>query len=268
MEQITLTGTRREHLGTPAARRLRRTGEVPAVVYGHGKAPVSLSVRLRDLQQAFHTKAGTNVIINLHIGGSPPPAGPGKGRRAGTARAPKVSPPSGRGTEARTVIVKEIQHDPVRGDVLHIDFHQISLKDRITVNIPVHTQGEAIGVKQDGGVLEHFLRELEIECLPTDIPEHITVDIAALKIGETVHVSDVATPPNAKIVNDPSMAILSVLPPRVEKAPEVLAAEAAPAEPELIRKKKEEEAGAETAPAEGAKAEAEPRKTEGKKEGK
>src|SRR3989338_6260544 len=131
MEKISLTASRRDSAGTSAAQRLRHTGAVPAVVYGHGKEPVSVSVSRHDLQQAIHTKAGANVIITLKISGA-------------------------KKAEERTVIVKEIQYDPVHGQMLHIDFHQISLKERITVGVPLQLKGEAVGVKQDGGVLEHF----------------------------------------------------------------------------------------------------------------
>lgn len=245
MEQIILAATRREQLGTPAARRLRRSGQIPAVVYGRGQESLSVSVNPRDLQRAFQTKAGTNVIITLKIGGAQE-----------TKRA-----------EERTVIVKDLQYDAVQSHLLHIDFNQISLRERIQVNVPLLLKGESVGVKQDGGLLEQFLRELSVECLPTDIPPHLDVEISALKIGDALHVSDVAAPPQVKVLTDAATVVLSVLPPHVEKAPEAAAAEVAPAEPELIRKKKAEE-GEEAAPAEGAKAEAKPEKAEAKKEGK
>ena len=240
MDQVRLTANRRDQVGTSAAQRVRREHAIPAIVYGQDKTPVSISVSQRDVLKAFHTKAGSNVIITLTIGGA-------------------------KKADERTVIVKEIQHHPVHGGILHIDFHQISLKERIKVHVPIALKGEAVGVKQDGGVLEHFLRELEVECLPTDIPPHLDVEIAALKIGDAIHVKDIVVPSPVKIITDPALVVLSILPPHVEAAPEAPAE--APAEPELIRKKKEEEGAESAAPAEGAaKAEAKPEKAEPKKE--
>ncbi len=239
MERLLLEAQPRTTVGTPTARRARRAGQIPAVVYGQRHQPVSLLVNQREFLRAVRTTAGENVLIKLKVAGES-------------------------ASGERTVLVKAIQHDPVSGAILHVDFHQVSLTERIAVHVPLVTQGEPVGVKQDGGILEHFLRDIEVECLPTDIPSHLMLDVSALKIGDALHVKDI-TPPSRKIhiLTDAAAVVVSVLPPHIEKAPEVV--EAAPTEPELIRKeKKAEEAAA--APAGEAKAEAKPEKPEAKKD--
>jgi large subunit ribosomal protein L25 len=125
----------------------------------------------------------------------------------------------------------------VDGHVLHVDFHAIALTERLRLKVPVIFKGEAVGVKQEGGLLEHFLREVEVECLPTEIPEHVEFDVSPLKIGDTVHVCDLIAPKQARITSDPAGIIASIQQPKVEKVEE----EAAPTEPEVIREKKEAE---------------------------
>jgi large subunit ribosomal protein L25 len=132
----------------------------------------------------------------------------------------------------------EIQRDPVRGDILHVDFHQISLTKKLTIQVPIHLVGTALGVA-DGGILQHALRDVEIECLPTAIPEKIEVDVSHLKIGDSVHVGDIKVE-NAEVLSDPKSSIVSVVPPTVFKEPEV-AAPVTEEEPEVIGEKKEEE---------------------------
>src|SRR3989338_5055547 len=130
-----------------------------------------------------------------------------------------------------------MQHDPVYGHVIHVDFHAVTLTEQIRVKIPVVLVGEPVGVKQDGGVLEQFLRELEVECLPTEIPEGVEVDVTAMKIGDTMHVRDLIPPKHAQLLSDPAGAIASVQQPKVEKPEEEAAAVT---EPEVLREKKEE----------------------------
>jgi large subunit ribosomal protein L25 len=172
----------------------------------------------------------------------------------------------------RKVLVREVQRDPVTGAILHLDFHQISLTKKLTIQVPIHLVGIPVGV-DDGGILQHALRDLEIECLPTAIPEKIEVDVSHLKIGDSVHVGDIKVE-NAEILSDSKSSIVSVVPPTVFKEPEV-AAPVTEEEPEVIGEKKEEEeekkeekeeekgkeAKAEKKPAEGGKEE---QKKEGK----
>jgi large subunit ribosomal protein L25 len=152
------------------------------------------------------------------------------------------------------VVVKEIQRDPVRDYILHVDFNEISLTEALKVNVPLVARGEPVGVKVDGGILEHVIRELQIECLPTAIPEKIEADVANLKIGDAIHVKDIVVPEGIKVLNDKELIAMIVKPPKVEVAATETGAEGA-VEPELIRKKKEEGAleGEEAKPAEAVK---------------
>lgn len=239
MEKVILKADVRKETGKRVAKDLRGKGMVPANVYKSGKAATSLTVSDRELERVLHTKAGENVLITLKVSGGESAA------------------------KDRTVLIKEIQRHPVRDNILHVDFNEISLTEVLKVDVPLVAHGEPIGVKADGGLLEHVLRELSVECLPTAIPEKIEVEVSAMKIGEHIMVKDIKVPDGVKVLNDPELIALIVKAPKVEAA----AAEAAPGaeEPELIRKKKEEppEEGeaAKEAPAPAAK---EPKKEEKK----
>ena len=213
MENIILKAGARSATGKKVAKDLRNKGLVPANVYKAGKGALNLQVSIDDLYEVLHTKAGENVIITLKIEG------------LGSAK-------------DKTVLIKEIQRHPVKGAILHVDFNEISLTEALKVNVPLASHGEPVGVKIDGGVLEHVIRELQVECLPTAIPEKIEVDVSALSIGDAIHIKDIKIPEGIKVLNDPELIAMIVKPPKVE-APkeEVVEGEV---EPELIRKKKEE----------------------------
>jgi large subunit ribosomal protein L25 len=215
MEKIVLKSEVRNDAGKRVAKDLRNKGLVPAVVYKGGKDAIKLQIDKGAIDQILHTKAGENAIITLEISGE-------------ASKKPK------------TVIVKEVQRDPIKNMILHVDFNEISLTDTLKVNVPLATHGEAAGVKKDGGVLEHIMWELQVECLPTDIPAKIDVDITNLEVGHHILVKDIKAPEGVKILNDGELIAIAVKAAKVE-APkeEVLGAEAS-AEPELIRKKKEE----------------------------
>lgn len=240
--EVTLSARRRAESGTRKARRLRAQGLVPGVLYGKATAPVPITVPQRELTKVLHTKGGEHALVTLRV-------------EDGPAGAPWEHP----------VLVQAVQYHPVDIRILHVDFHAIVLTERLRVKVPVILAGEAVGVKQELGVLEHFLREVEVECLPTEIPQSITCDVSALTIGDTVHVRDLAPPAQATITSDPDGVIASVQAPRVEKVEE----EATPTEPEVLREKKE---AAEAEAGEGAQADAgetkhEPKDTK-EKEGK
>jgi len=185
------------------------------VVYGKQMKPVSVTVNARELNKLMQSKSGEHALITLQLEGS--------------------------GAWEKPVLVRAVQHDPIDGHILHVDFHAVVLTKRLKVKVPVMLKGEPVGVKLDGGVLEHFLREIEVECLPTEIPANVEFDISALTIGQTVHVSDLTPPTNAKIMSDLEGVIASVQKPKEEKPEEEAAA---PTEPEVLREKKEElEAG-------------------------
>ncbi len=225
MARIALVAEKRVETNKSLIRRLRHGGAVPGVVYHKGDKSVSIQVTGKSLLQVLRTEAGRNVLIDLKIKNEKP-------------------------EKPRTVVVKALQHDPVKGEILHVDFHQISLTEKIMVNVPIIEKGEAPGVKNDGGILETPLRELHIECLPTDIPEHIELDISGLKLNDSIHVRDLKLPAALKVLNDPEMVIVQVKLPTVEEAAPAAAEEAK--EPEVITEKKKEED--ETAPAAGGEA--------------
>lgn len=215
MEKIILKADARKEVGKRAAKDLRRQGLIPANVYKSGESAISIQVSGDDLRGALHTKAGENVIITLKI--------------------------SGAAAKDKTVLIKEIQREPIKDQILHVDFNEISLTEALKVSVPLSSRGEPVGVKVDGGILEHVMWELNVECLPTAIPEKIEVDVSGLKIGEAVYVKNIAPPEGVKILTDPELIAMIVKPPKVEAPKEEVAVEGA-AEPELIRKKKEEAA--------------------------
>lgn len=219
--QQQLTVQRRPAQGSRPVKRLRAEGVVPGVVYGKDVKPLAVSINRRELVRLLQATAGEHPLVTLKLQDTAPWEKP--------------------------VLVKEIQYDPVDGHVLHVDFHAIVLTERLRVRVPLVLKGEPVGVKQDGGILEHFLREVEVECLPADMPSSVEFDVTGLQLGQTVHVRDLGAPKNAKITTDPDGAVASVLAPKEEK-PE----EEAPtsAEPEVLREKKPE---AEEAAGEAAK---------------
>jgi large subunit ribosomal protein L25 len=141
--------------------------------------------------------------------------------------------------KARPCLIKEIQYDPVKGDIVHVDFNEVSLTKEIKVNVPVATKGEPMGVKQEGGSLEHILWEIEVECLPTQIPNQIEVDVSQLKIGDSIHIKDISFPSNIKVLNDPGAIVLSVAAPIKEEIPVAPVEGEVTQEPEVIKEKKE-----------------------------
>lgn len=219
MDRITLNSSLREDHGKSACRHIRKEGMIPAVVYKDGEPGISVKVDRKALWHALHTDAGSNVIITLSITG-------------------------GKEQQEKTVIVKETQLDPLNDKLIHVDFHEISLKDKLTVKVPIEVKGEAVGVLEHDGILSQIMWELEVECLPTDIPEHINVNVESLEIGDAIHVKDLALPENVEPLEDPEQVVVSVHPPQAEEEEEE-GEEEGSAEPELIKKGKAEEEGEE-----------------------
>jgi large subunit ribosomal protein L25 len=209
----------REGTGKGVARKLRQSGRVPAVLYGHGNDAVALSVDSRDLYHLLHTGAGSNVLVDVVVDGTDHLAMP-----------------------------REIQRDAIRGSFWHVDFLEVSRDETIAVDVPIHVVGESVGVKQ-GGVLEHHLWDLHVECLPGDVPEGIEVDISALEVGDSLKVSDLVVPSGVSVLTGADESVLAVVVPQareVEEAEEAAAAEAAEA-----AEGEGGEAGAEAAEGEG-----------------
>ena len=226
MEEIVLEAELREGKGRAKSKDLRESGYLPAVVYFHGQDALSIKVSRGVLLKLVHQHRLESVIINLTI-------------------------KDDKKAKVRPCLVKEIQYDPVREDITHVDFNEISLTEAIKVNVPIVAKGEAVGVKQEGGSLEHLLWEIEVECLPTNIPKDIQVDITALKLGDAIHVKDIVFPEGVKPLNDPAAVVLHVAAPMAEEAPAEAVEGEESKEPEVIKEKKE--VPGEGAPAEGAK---------------
>lgn len=218
-KDITITAESRDSRGKNEARRLRAKGSMPAVLYGGVDGPKPVAVDPKELTRILNSKTGHNTIFNLSVGdnGNTP------------------------------VMIVDWQYDPIKDSLLHVDLKRIDLTQRINVKVPVVTHGDPKGVKIQGGIHEVVTREIEIECLPNDIPEQFVVDVSELMIGQNIRISDIPISASMKLVSQPDMVISHVVALRVEETPAVEAGvEAAPAaaEPEVIKKGKKEEEGA------------------------
>jgi large subunit ribosomal protein L25 len=216
--EATLEAITRETFGKNEARRTRREGRVPAVLYGgDGKEATPIAVPPKALLKILHSESGQNTLISLKLAG---------------------------GSDTR-VLVKDFQIDPVTHEVLHADFYRIAMDRVLQVTIPVTVHGEPKGVKQQGGVLEFIRREIVIECLPADIPEHVDIDVSELMLHQGIRVRDIATSPKWKPLTEGEAMLVHVIMPKAEEvatpADAAAAATATPAEPEVIKKGKKEE---------------------------
>jgi large subunit ribosomal protein L25 len=206
MATATLRATRREGGGKGASRKLRGTGKIPAVLYGHGDRTETLAVDAHDLEMLLHA-IRQNTLIGLEV--------------------------DGRRTE---VLIREVQRHPYRPEVLHVDFLLVHSDEPIKVSVPVVLAGTPVGVHTHGGVLDHVLYELDVECLPADIPETVEVDVSALEVGDSVRVRDLSLP-RVTVLTGEDVTIATVLAPTVPEVEEEAAAAEAP-EPELVRERK------------------------------
>ncbi len=215
MAKVNLEATPRTEVGKQAAKRARRGGFIPAIIYGHGMKPLSLQLNLKAFRQTLQTKAGENVVLDLKVEGVT--------------------------LKESTCLIKEIQHNPVTDEITHVDFTVISLTEKIEVKVPVVVEGaeDAPGIKE-GGVLDLILHEIEVECLVTDIPEKITVNVKGLKINDSISVGDLAIPSGVTCLLPAEEVVVAVHPPAKEEVKGV--EEGAPAEPEVIEKGKKPEA--------------------------
>ncbi|CAA9328275.1 MAG: LSU ribosomal protein L25p [uncultured Gemmatimonadaceae bacterium] len=209
----TLTATPRAETGKGVARKLRAAGEVPAVIYGHNRAPQSLTLNARDLDRLLARISAANTVVELSLG-------------AGTAR----------------TLIREIQRHPFKRQVLHVDFQELVAGETVTVKVPLVLVGTADGVRNGGGVLDQVLYSLEIESDPSSIPNHIDVDVSAVGVGESIHVRDLVLPQGITVLDDADASVLSVQITRaaVEDAATAPAVDTS-GEPEVIRAKKEDE---------------------------
>lgn len=215
MREISLEAKKRTIKGTGGVRKLRDQNLIPAILYGEGKESVPLEINEKDIKKIMHGGSWESVVIDLKVEDD---------------------------NKVKNVIIKDIQVDPIKRNLLHLDLCEISLKEKIKVHVHIETVGEAPGVKSNGGILEHITREVEIECLPTEIPENIKVDISALEIGDIVTIGDLKLSSDIEIITDKERVLLKVIPPTVlEEKVEEEAPVAEAAEPEIIAKGKKEE---------------------------
>ena len=231
MQKIEIQAEQRQKSGKGVARRLRAQGRIPAVLYSAGKSSL-LTLNPKDIHRVLHSASGENTLINLKLDGA-------------------------EGSEERIAILREFQIDPLNGAVLHADLFEISMTEKIQVRVQVEITDEVPAGVKEGGVLQHNLREIEIRCLPTLIPDQILVDASRLAIGESVHVRDLTLGEGIEIMAEPDQVVVSVAAPiSEERLEELLTSGKEVKEPEVVGKGKEEEA----AKAEGTKTEGKPEK--------
>jgi large subunit ribosomal protein L25 len=191
MSEYKLAAENRADAGKGAARRLRAAGRVPAVLYGHGTKPKSLSIDARELGHALRTEAGVNVLLELQVGRT-----------------------------KHLALAKEIQRHPVRGTFTHIDFILVRRGEKVHVAVPVHLVGEAPGVREEGGIADQDLYQVNVEAEVTAVPDAVEADVSGLRIGDVLRVGDLKAPEGSTILDDPEASVVSVVPPAVEPEPE------------------------------------------------
>jgi large subunit ribosomal protein L25 len=227
MKSVPLNAAPRALGRRAGAKKLRSEGRIPAIIYGRQAKPQNLEVDAKEMENLIHHSISENLLVDLAV------------KDDGRAK--------------RLALVQEVQHHPLSGKILHVDFHEVAENEKVTIKVPVETTGEAAGVKTGGGTLEHVLFKITVRALPKDLPELITVDVSHLNIGQAVHIGEITAPAGVEILGDKNIPVIAVAAPRTEEeeAAEAAAAAAAPGEVEMIKEKKEEgEEGA--APAKGA----------------
>jgi large subunit ribosomal protein L25 len=248
MKSVSLNAFPRELSKRLGVKKVRTSGRIPAVIYGRARQPQNLEVSVKDLENVIHKAHSEILLVDLALekdGGK------------------------------RLALVRDIQHHPLSGKMLHIDFQEVAENEKVTAMVPVETEGEAEGVKTGGGVLEHVLFKLRVRATPKDLPDVIRVDVTKLEIGQSIHIGELTPPPGVEILGKKETPVVSVAAPvsEAQEAAVLEGATAAAGEPEMIKEKKEEgeagakpaAAGAEKAPAAGKEAEKKPATAEKKK---
>ncbi|PYI80612.1 MAG: 50S ribosomal protein L25, partial [Verrucomicrobia bacterium] len=250
MKTVPLSAYPRSLAGRGGAKKLRDGGRVPGIIYGGKGKAQNVELKSKDLENLIKHSVSENILLDLEIEGD--------------------------AKKTRLALLKEVQHHPLKSQILHVDLHEVAADEKVTVMVPVETVGEAAGVKTGGGVLEHVLFKIRIRALPKDLPEVMEVDVSHLEIGQTIHLGDIKAPPGVEVLGDKKVSVISVAEPITEaqEAAVLEASAAATSEVEMIKEKKEEgavataaapagkgekaAAGAEKAPAAGGKAPAAP----------
>jgi len=217
MKSVALKAYPRSQVQHTEVKKLRTSGRVPATIYGRQAKPQNLEVGFEEITDLLNHSVSENVLVDLAVENDP--------------------------RSKRLALVQEVQHHPLTGKVVHVDFHEVAETEKVTIFVPVETTGEPAGVKNGGGTLEHILHKLKIRCLPKDLPELLTVDVSNLKIGQAIHLGEIPAPANTEIIGDKHIPVIAVAAPRTEEeeaADLAAATEAVPGEVEMIKEKKEE----------------------------
>jgi large subunit ribosomal protein L25 len=221
MKSVPLNAFARTSGRRAGSKKLRENGRIPAVIYGRQSAPQNLELKAKEIEDLMHHAVSENLLVDLSVSEDARPK--------------------------RLALVQEIQHHPLSGKMLHVDFHEVAEDEKVTVSVPVETVGEAAGVKTDGGVLEHVLFKIKLRGLPKDLPEVLTLDVSHLKIGESIHIGDIKPADGVELLGDKHISVIAVAAPRTEEEEAAAAAEGATAvgDVEMTKEKKEDgEAGA------------------------
>ena len=216
-QQAKLTAQRRTQVGRNAIKKIKADGMVPGVIYGSTQEPVNLQINGRELLNVLSRASGENILVELEI-------------------------LDGSEKQNALAMIQEIQHNPLQREIVHVDFHAVSANETVSAEVPIETVGEAVGVKVHGGLLEHILRYLEVECLPGDLPQVIEVDVTKLDVGQSLHVRELKLPSGVEAVTDAEQTVVAVVEARVEE--EVVEPLVTPTAPEVITAKKPEEGAA------------------------
>jgi large subunit ribosomal protein L25 len=214
MKSVALKAYPRTQVRGGKVKQLRAAGRVPATIYGRETKPLNLELNSREFSDLLHHSASENVLVDLAV--------------EQDAKAKRLA------------LVQEVQHHPISGKIMHVDFHEVSETEKVTVLVPLETTGEAAGVKSGGGVLEHILFKLKVRCLPKDLPEQILVDVSALEIGKSIHLGEIAAPAGVEIIGDKHSTVIAVAAPRAEEEVVAPAAAAGAGDVEMTKEKKED----------------------------
>jgi large subunit ribosomal protein L25 len=229
MKAVALSAVPRSLARRGGVKKLRATGHIPAIIYGRHTRPQNLELKLKEIEDLLHESASETILVDLAV--------------------------SGDAEAKRLALLQEVQHHPLTGTVLHVDFHQVAENEKVTVAIPVEAIGEAAGVKSSGGVLEHVLFKVKLRGLPKDLPECIEVDVSKLEIGQAIHLGEIPLPPGVEAIGDKGIPVIAVAAPITEaQEAAVLEGATAPlAEAEMLKERKEEGEGEAPAPGAAAK---------------
>jgi large subunit ribosomal protein L25 len=220
MKSVPLNAFQRAGTRRAVTQKLRHQGRVPAVIYGRETKPQNLELVAREIEDLIHHSVSENLLVDLAVKDDAKPK--------------------------RLALVQEVQHHPLNGKVVHVDFHEVSETEKVTIMVPVDTTGEAAGVKTGGGVLEHVLFKLKVRALPKDLPEQIIIDVTSLELGKSIHIGEIKAPEGVEILGTKATPVVSVQLPRTEEeeAATTEGAAATAGDVEMIKEKKEGEEGA------------------------